>query len=114
MKFIGHVNGEESYRHTVSMLRNRGIPVFTKYSGAPANWPTPYRAALYVVLDKHYEDAIALLGDPTHRVREPVDVQDYDEFISAQETSPLILKWALILLAIVLLILAMALYFSAR
>ena len=114
MKFIGHVNGKESYQQVAGMLRNRGIPVFAKYSGAPANWPTPYRAALYVVLDKHYEDAIALLSNPTHQVREPVDVQEYDEFIAAQETSPQILKWAVILLAIVVVFLAIAIYFSAQ
>jgi hypothetical protein len=114
MKFIGHVNGEESYQQVVGILRSRGIPVFTKYSGAPANWPTPYRSALYVVLDKHYEDAIALLRDPTHQVREPVDVQEHDKFIAAQETSPQILKWAIIFLAIVVLFLSVALYFSAQ
>lgn len=113
MKFIGHVNGTESDRQVAGMLRDRGIPVFAKYSGAPANWPTPYRAALYVVLDKHYEDAIALLADPTHQVREPVDVQQYDEFIASQETSPQTLKWALILLAIVALFMAVAMYFSS-
>jgi hypothetical protein len=114
MKFIGHVHGKESYHQVVSRLRDRGIPTFSKYSGAPSNWPTPHRAALYVVLDKHYEDALALLSDPTHQVREPVDVREYDTFISAQETSPLILKWALILVAIVALLLAVTIYFSAQ
>jgi len=110
MKLLGHVHGKESYMETVGLLRSKGIPIFSKYSGSP--WIGPYRATIYVVLDSQFQDARAVLADPSHEVAEPVDVLEYEKWESAQETSPSILKWAILSLVAVATLLGAVIYFS--
>ena len=107
MKLIGHVHDQNAYQETVGLLHSRGIPTFTKHSGAPVMWPTAFRVALYVALDKHYEDALALLSNPDHKVEEPVDVEKYKLQSQSQIISPKFL------LTVFLVLLAVALFFVA-
>lgn len=54
-----HIAGKESYR---------AAPIF---SGA-------FYVGLWVVLDHQYDDALALLDDPDHPVRDPIPVDEID------------------------------------
>lgn len=51
-----------------ALLRSRGIPVHVEDVPHVGAVPTH----LYVVFDRHYEDALSLLGDAGHVVARPV------------------------------------------
>ena len=107
MRFLGHVHEKGARHEAVSLLRSKGIPTYEKFSGVPSIWP-PYRIAIYVCLDEHYEDALELLRNPNHRVANPVNVAEFDEYVRSQPMSMLIIKWgALALFATSLLLVAM-------
>jgi hypothetical protein len=115
MKFLGHTSSKVGYEATLSLLRSKGIPTYVRFSGVPSVWPTQYRTAIFVCLDRHYDDALRLLKDPSHQVREPVDVDEYERFSKDAPTSPLILRWSLVVLGVSVLFFvgAMFLYWRA-
>jgi hypothetical protein len=110
VRFLFHLHDEsETYRVT-SLLKGRGIPVFVRSSRPIGR--APYRVAVFVCLDRHYEDACALLRNPNHAVAEPVDVEAFDRSIDSAPTWP-ILKVALIALGVVVPVFAAVIYFHA-
>jgi len=54
---------------------------------------------IFVCLDVHFEDAQALLLDPDHVVRHPVDVDAFD--LDTQGVDARQIKWGVVVLAIV-------------
>ena len=98
MKLVRHFYDPEELRRAINLLHAKGIPTHLKYSGAPSVWPTPYRAAMFVCLDRHLRDAVMVLQDPEHKVSEPVDVGAYLAGLEAQGTSPTLVKWTVYVL----------------
>jgi len=90
-------------------MESRGIPVFCQ-----DNIPTirnPTRGAVFVCINAQYEDAVALLANEDHEVRQPVDIEEFKTAVSAIGL-PAVLKGALIVLGVVLL--AWAAIFALR
>jgi hypothetical protein len=94
----------------MSRLRSKGIPVYARYSGSP--WIGPYRAALFVYFDAQFQDACAVLLDPTHQVEARIDVDDFDRFINSQDISPSLLNWSALALVAAVAFLSGAVYFA--
>jgi len=78
-------------------MESRGIPVFCQ-----DNIPTirnPTRGAVFVCINAQYEDAVALLANEDHEVRQPVDIEEFKTAVSAIGL-PAVLKGALIVLGV--------------
>ncbi len=75
---------EDEYSEAWVRLSESGIPVFepSKNSDMPGLRIGPSQRVICIWLDHQYEDAIRLLRDPSHVVRNPVSPE---EFARAQE-----------------------------
>ena len=84
MRPIFATEDENEYATAWDRLIESGIPVFepSKYSNVPGFKVGPRHRVLAIWLDHQYEDAIALLRNPSHAVKNPVDV---DEFARLQD-----------------------------
>lgn len=97
MRFLDRIYDPGERQRIRDLLEGRGIPVFEEQG----RW-TPAGRALFVCINAQYDDAIALLANENHEVRDPVDVTQFE---NAERTSGLqqALKYALLaLLGIVL------------
>ena len=71
------------------LLEQNGIPVFVS-SANTHNLLSHYagvKKGLWVCLDMHYADAVALLTNPEHEVNEPVDIRDFEQVLAAGEAA---------------------------
>jgi hypothetical protein len=113
VKLLTHIHDERTLSETSHLLRRAGIPVFVQDSAPPANFARAYRMAVFVCLDRHLDDARALLQDPGHRVADPVDVDEYDRIAAAAPPVPdVLLKGLLIALVICAATFAMVLWLA--
>lgn len=91
----------------VSLLNDKGIPTFVKNTrGATGLGSSRYR--IFVCLDEHMEDAQALLQNPDHAVRHPVDVEAFERDTRGIDARQL--KWGVILLAVVVIVIVTLLW----
>lgn len=100
MRLLEYVSNASERDRITTLLESRGIPVFCQ-----DNIPTirnPTRGAVFVCINAQYEDAVALLTNEDHEVRQPVDVEEFRTAVSTVGL-PAVLKGALIVLAAVLL-----------
>ena len=68
MKLLLETTDRALLLERAAMLRSRGIPVHVEEAPHAGAIPTH----LYVVFDRHYEDAAALLRDSAHVVSSPM------------------------------------------
>jgi hypothetical protein len=67
------------------LLAGSGIPTFisSKNSGPALGFVLANKYTLWVCLENQYEDAVNLLKNPDHVVKNPVDVDDYHRFVES-------------------------------
>ena len=109
MRVLGYFQTGEELLRVTELLESRGIPVWKS-----SRFYRSFNWCLFVCINDQLEDAVALLKNENHEVRQPVDVSAFKR--EAQISgSPEILEGALIvLLGLVLLASALAAlrYFS--
>jgi hypothetical protein len=108
MKFLTSVYDRNRAGEILGVLRDKGIPAFTKVAGSP--WVAPYQIAIFVCIDAQYEDASAVLRNPEHLVKMPVDVAEFEELAKKQDVMPLI-KWGVILGLVMIIVVTLVGYF---
>jgi len=77
MKRLCNASTFEEAHRIQSLLENKGIPIDCRGGSAVRNVRMPYFASLYVCLDSQFEDARAILRDPSHEPAEAIDVPQY-------------------------------------
>jgi len=100
MRLLTSVHDPSLAWDILSLLKDKGIPTYVKVTGF-FNGFGVRRQQIFVCLDAHFEDAQALLRDPDHQVRHPVDVDAFD--LEAQGVDGRQVKWGVIVLAVVVL-----------
>ncbi|AKS41567.1 hypothetical protein [Wenzhouxiangella marina] len=113
MKLLERYEFAEEAQERAAFLRSRGIAAHVESLTAlrpAAAHRNLYHAALWAILDHQADDAEALLKDPDHLVRDPLDEREMNELIEVggDQARRTMIKWGLIALA-GLLALAMAL-----
>jgi len=74
MRFLGRINEFAERQRIRDLLESRGIPVFEQQG----RW-TPAGRALFVCINEQYDDAVALLANADHEVRDPVDIEQFEK-----------------------------------
>ena len=77
MKRLCNVGTFEEAHRIQSLMESKGIQIDWRGGAAVRNARIPYFAALYVCLDSQFEDACAILRDPSHQPAEAIDVARY-------------------------------------
>jgi hypothetical protein len=98
MRLLGNFHDPDERTRVANLLESHGVPVF--WQGGLSFGLSRY--ALFVCLDEQYSDALALLTNENHEVRNPVNIEQFEK---AERTFglKLELKYALlVLLGIVL------------
>lgn len=87
MKFICRAYSLEEANQIKFLLENAGIPAFVSNKRfAQLNVPfVAHSLGVFIYIKSQYQDAIALINNEQHVVREPVDV---DEFYRILASSP--------------------------
>ena len=80
MRLIAQINDPEERGRVRTLLEDNGIPVFQQQG-----YRDPGAKATFVCIASQYDDAIALLANPNHEVREPVDVQGLQTLLTLQD-----------------------------
>jgi hypothetical protein len=94
VRVLGYFETEEELSRVTELLESRGIPVYPEgVAGRFRSW----RWCLFVCINDQFEDAVALLKNENHDVRQPVDVAAFKREAEVLG-SPEVLKNALIVL----------------
>jgi len=107
MRLVVYANDNWEAARVLGLLRNNGIATYSKAAGSP--WIGPTRIAIFVHFDGQYDDAVALLRNPRHVVRNPIDIERFENASDAQSVAP-ILRWSVTALAVVVLFIIALLY----
>ena len=73
MRFLGRISDSGERQRIRSLLESNGIPVFEQLW----RW-APLGTAMFVCINEQYDDAIALLANENHEVRDPVDIEQFE------------------------------------
>ena len=85
MRWLQEEPAPEELDRITELLERNGVPIYVS-----ARLPRGGPSGLFVCLDEQYDDAVALLRNPHHKVTNPVDVADYYERMDeAVRQSPL-------------------------
>lgn len=106
MRLLGYWHDPQECFRIRKLLEDSGIPVYREISGFNTN-----RAALFVCINSQFSDAVALLSNPHHVVAQPVDAAQF-RLASQTEGRGTILKWSLAILGILLLVVALLVFFD--
>lgn len=83
MRWLQERPADDELARIRSLLEENGIPLYEAHSPRGAN------QGIYVCLDEQYDDAVALLRNPSHKVTAPIDVEDfYRKLAEAERKSP--------------------------
>jgi hypothetical protein len=99
MRLLAYVDSAAERDRLTWLLESRGIPTFHQSGARSVLGRIAARGALFVCINAQYDDAVALLANENHEVREPVDVDEFKK--AAGTTSPALVKGVLLLLAVV-------------
>jgi hypothetical protein len=113
MRLIALINDPDARGRVRTLLEDNGIPVFQQQGSRDPRGAQ----ATFVCIDSQYDDAIALLANPNHEVREPVDVQEFHRHADTSGSPQLLRAVLLVLLGVVLicgLLVGARAYFVAR
>ena len=80
MKLILATDDQEQFAAAWDLLHEQGIPAYepAKYSDMPGYRVGPNVRSLYIWLDHQFEDAVRLLKDPNHIVKNPVNLEEFE------------------------------------
>ena len=83
MKILFHSFDRPDMYDAKLRLDAKGIPSFiaNESSGPALGFLYANKYTLWVCLDSHYDDALAVLKNPDHEVKEPVDMIDFQNFV---------------------------------
>ena len=91
MKLLFESGNTEELESKRALLESSGIPVFI--SGAESfrlrRLLVGYKKGFWVVIDAHYEDALALLKNKNHRVAMPLDSEAFHREFEQVQREPL-------------------------
>jgi hypothetical protein len=104
VKIVFSTEDDLEYQEAATRLSDAGIPVTepSKYSELAGYMVGPRSRVLCVWLDHQYEDAIRLLADPNHVVKNPVDWEEFERVqavvrenheTTIKKTSERVLNW---------------------
>lgn len=106
MRWLQERPSREERQRITALLESNGIPVYV------ADSPQGLAQGMYVCLDAQYNDAVALLHNPDHKVAVRVDVNDfYQQLEKAQRQSPLSVPVAISIVAALLTIVVVVIAF---
>lgn len=89
------------------LLESRGIPVFVGNEDSARNmgWLLSAREyVLWVLVDEQYEDAVALVEDPSHEVRTAVNMEKYSKSFGKmhEQNMQKIFNWLMFFLVVMI------------
>jgi hypothetical protein len=98
MKLLVRSTSSEERARIKTLLEDRGIPVFEQ-----PGYRTVAEAALFVCINEQYDEAIAVLRNDRHEVRNPIDVEAFE---AAKRSSGLsaAVKYSLLVLLLVVIV----------
>ena len=107
MQLLTYASGAADATRILSLMHERGIPTWTESTRLPGT-QNPMELAVFVCIDDQFDDARALLVDPDHVVRDPVDVAEFEARAANVDLMPM-LSWGAAVAA-VLFLFVVALY----
>ena len=92
MKILFHTREKQEIYTARVLLAVKGIPTFigSESSGPALGCLFADQYTLWVCLDNQYQDAVDVLANQEHEVKQPVDVQDYQSYFD--KLAPVIMK----------------------
>jgi hypothetical protein len=83
MKILFHSTDKPEIYSANLLLTAKGIPTFigNESSGPALGVVFANKYTLWVCLESQYDDAMAILNDPSHEAKEPVDMIDFQEYV---------------------------------
>jgi len=93
VKHLRRFDDPDSGAAALFLLRDNGIPTHTT-----SNVRGSYQLDVYVILDHQYADAVRLLEDPTHEVKNQVDMNEFDRLKNHPSILDVIVRWSLLCL----------------
>lgn len=88
---------DESAHEAARLLESAGIPVFVEETRHSRIGMSDARISVY--LDSQFEDALLVLEDPTHEVRDPVDIEQFQKHLEKFDHSLVLNRTLLALVA---------------
>ncbi|HKE47854.1 MAG TPA: hypothetical protein VKB52_07295 [Rhodanobacteraceae bacterium] len=99
MRRLAYLDSAEERDRITLLLESRGIPTFYQSAIRSLLGRDATRGALFVCINAQYDDAVALLSNEHHEVRDPVDVEAFKSAVNT--TSPALVKAVLLVLVVV-------------
>ena len=99
MRRLAYVSSADEQARITELLESRGIPIYFQSTLRGGLFRGMPQGAVFVCINSQYDDAVALLADENHEVRNPVDVDAFKT--AAGTTSPALVKAVLLALAVV-------------
>ena len=92
MKQLAVIDDRDEADRICSLLQDKGIPISCTRTSAWRSFgtPRPFYTTISVCLDSQFADACILLKDPSHTPAEPVDVQQYYDYVQAAGYGPVL------------------------
>ncbi|MGD8785548.1 MAG: hypothetical protein PVG75_13980 [Thioalkalispiraceae bacterium] len=87
MKYVDKTATLDEANQIKTLLESRGIPAFVSNKRYARLSPpfTPYYLGVFIYIDSQYEDALALINNPEHTVKQPVDVTEFYQLLDRPE-----------------------------
>ncbi|HKP66230.1 MAG TPA: hypothetical protein VJX31_06360 [Casimicrobiaceae bacterium] len=100
MRRLAYVYSADEQARITELLEGNGIPIYCQAGtrAVPFIGGRSY-STIFVCINSQYDDAVALLANENHEVRNPVDVEAFKT--AAETTSPALVKAVLLVLAAV-------------
>jgi len=89
MKFVYKASTLEGANEIKALLDNAGIPASISNSGfASLNlFFIPHSLGVFIYNPNHYQDAIALIQNPDHIVRDPIDTEEFYNSLNSEQST---------------------------
>ena len=89
MKFVYKASTLEGANEIKYMLDNAGIPAsVSNTSFASLNlFFIPHSLGVFIYNPNHYQDAIALIQNPDHIVRDPIDTEEFYNSLNSEQST---------------------------
>ena len=99
MKYIARFSDPDEIHRIRHLLRSKGIPTYEKtVVGRKMGW----QAVLYVCMAEHVDDSLRLIRNPSHKVANPVNAEEFEKALENPDTTQLtklITLWGFIICA---------------
>lgn len=84
MKLLYQSSDRQDIEASRLLLESRGIPVHVSNEDTNRNlsyMSIAVQLGIWVIFDEQYNDAITLLGDDTHEVENPIDIDEFHSML---------------------------------